>query len=268
MAIKTTDIPGELRSFWKIFDRICYRHDYARVFDSFVTMTLTQFTPPGEFVDRWHSEAMSPFNQEEKQNFNLAYTEFLKIWIEQTEDSGYYDFFGDLYQTVSSRFKSSKMGQFFTPTSLSNVMAHLLGEPEKVNAYVSDPTSGSGRTLLAYHNLYSKFDPIYIAEDLDPICAKMTALNMCLHGMRGEVVCHDALCDLEDFSFAFHVNSLAQYRSKGMPHIVVINKDESIYLKMMKNRLESIVSEGKSKEEAKAQVKAEIQQSQQLNLFN
>lgn len=46
----------------------------------------------------------------------------------------------------------------------------------------------------------------YYAEDLDPICVKMCALNFMIHGMLGQVVHHDAL--KQDFLGAYEVNEI------------------------------------------------------------
>jgi hypothetical protein len=57
--------------------------------------------------------------------------------------------------------------------------------------------------LLAAHAMQPKLGLI-VAADLDPICAKMCALNFWLHGIRGEVACMDSL-GLKWY-FAYHTH--------------------------------------------------------------
>lgn len=136
--------------------------------------------------------------------------ELLALWLELTTHginmSGAYDFFGTMYEeVVKGKFKSSAMGQFFTPLSLCQLMAEITYSPEMRT--VNDCACGSGRLLLAH---FMKSDKskwyYYYAEDLDPVCVKMCALNFMIHGMLGQVVHHDAL--MQDFLGAYEVNEI------------------------------------------------------------
>src|SRR6185503_2657533 len=94
-ALKTQDIPVELRTWWKLFQQASYRHDYARVFDDFITMTLTQFGQHDRFVE-WHRDAMKAYDSKEKEAFNGMFFELFNIFKDQTDVKGkeYYDMFG------------------------------------------------------------------------------------------------------------------------------------------------------------------------------
>lgn len=69
---------------------------------------------------------------------------------------------------------------------------------------VAEPACGSGRLILAANNINPA---IYVvANDLDRVCTKMCALNMCLNGTIGEVSCNDGLFATENnFRFAYRV---------------------------------------------------------------
>ena len=56
---------------------------------------------------------------------------------------------------------------------------------------INEPCSVSGRAILAANKHTS--GNYYIAQDIHPVCAKMTAINMCFHHIRGEVHCMDVI---------------------------------------------------------------------------
>lgn len=143
--------------------------------------------------------------QDNPEMFELL-VRWFKLATQGINKDGAYDFFGTMYEeAVKGKFKSSAMGQFFTPQELCQVMAELTYSPEMKT--VNDCACGSGRTLLAH---FMKSDKTkfyyYYAEDLDPICVKICALNFMIHGMLGQVVHHDAL--MQDFLGAYEVNEI------------------------------------------------------------
>lgn len=146
----------------------------------------------------------------ERKSDNPEMFELLIRWIklatEGIKNNGVFDFFGTLYEeVVKGKFKSSAMGQYFTPMGLCQVMGELLYSQEL--KIINDSACGSGRTLLAH---FMKSDKTklyyYYAEDLDPICVKMCTLNFMIHGMVGLVVHHDGL--KQDFLGGYKVNEV------------------------------------------------------------
>lgn len=110
------------------------------------------------------------------------------------------DVFGVIYEDMYlSRGKASKTGQFFTPRSVSDLMAQISGPGNQDSGKVNDCAAGSGRLLLAHYMTKSKLDHSagrrfeYVAQDNDPIACKMCALNFMVHGMYGRVECRDTL---------------------------------------------------------------------------
>lgn len=147
------------------------------------------------------------------------------IWNEDVaqamEKGEWLDVFGQLYEEMYlSRGKASKTGQFFTPKSVSDLMATII-DPDKNQAHtanvsgnrVNDCAAGSGRLLLAHYIDVSKLDHsqgrrfYYIAQDVDPVACKMCALNMMIHGMQGEVICQDTLSQ-DSPSLIYHINEI------------------------------------------------------------
>jgi type I restriction enzyme M protein len=81
------------------------------------------------------------------------------------------------------------------------MMASFVIEKDNFGQTINEPCSGSGRMVLAANQVTK--GNYYVCEDLDPICCKMTAINLCFHEIRGEVHCHDTLkMDKPRFSLA------------------------------------------------------------------
>ena len=82
--------------------------------------------------------------------------------------------------------------------SLCDLMTDIVYREDDKRKVISDPTCGSGRTLLSF-NAKNK-GCYYVAEDLDKTCAMMTVVNFLIHGMTGEVIHHDALQQSEPYN--------------------------------------------------------------------
>lgn len=162
---KTADFKTEVRPFFKLFQQLAYRHDYARVFADFLTIVLTQFTPPG-MMEYEHSQAVAPYSKEERALFGPMMREYLTVTAHKlgavarapvTNHPGelaaldaltralgrdpdmvrtgdiigpgvipWYDFLGDFYMEITSGgYKSKHMGQFFTPDEICNLMSRI-----------------------------------------------------------------------------------------------------------------------------------------------
>ena len=133
------------------------------------------------------------------------------IWMEKVsqamENGTWIDFFGGIYEEMyQSNRKASTLGQFFTPPPVCEMMGAL---SITVHGRINDSACGSGRTLLAAA-AESGFDRnnIYVGEDVDIASVKMCALNLMIHGCRGEVLQHDSILETETYDFGFRINDI------------------------------------------------------------
>lgn len=106
------------------------------------------------------------------------------------------DYLGELYMLMRSSWKGSAMGQFFTPTEVCRLMAKInapstLPMPNGELCRVHEPASGSGAMLLALlQEVVESQGPHALrylsltAVDLDPLCAKMTAVQLLYFAIR------------------------------------------------------------------------------------
>ncbi|WP_273210489.1 N-6 DNA methylase [Runella zeae] len=220
---KTTDVPQELREFNKIFEQIAYRHGYSEVFYDFVDYCIACFLDTGD------AELAKRLQKRYEKEYSL-FSELFREWILTqhkmiVEEHEWYDAFGAFYEVLSSHSKSSALGQFFTPPHLVDILTHITYQDKKhTRKRISDPCSGSGRMLISFH---AHFPGNYtFGADIDPICTKMTALNMMIHGCEGQSVCMDTL-NPEDWRFGFAINPYIHH-TRGMPHLVRIQKEQCL----------------------------------------
>lgn len=215
------DVPQELKPWFKVFDQLCRRHDYITVFDDYLMMLLNWFAN-AEFKEQWF-DRKKRYDEKELMLFNELYRELI-LMFQKEIDAGvkWYDPFGQLYQALSSRGKASKLGQFFTPESLCDMIAQMNIDKERIEQLVGDPACGSGRMLLAAHSVNRTNH--YVAQDLDKMCCMMTAINMALHCMSG-VVIHGNTLSMENYSY-WAVSRVEVQENVFLPKINIITKEQ------------------------------------------
>lgn len=112
------------------------------------------------------------------------------------------DILGAVYEHFG--LTSDAFGQFFTPPTVATAMAELQAATlETDNATpadplrIADPACGSGRLLLAMgrYLVQERIQPpaLFVGQDKDPLCARMTAINFALSGLPGYVTHGDSL---------------------------------------------------------------------------
>lgn len=209
---KSTDVPHELRPLNKIFSEHTYKWDYSDSFRDWVDFLTESFMPVRQGV----------YEQLKKKHGDLDW--FVRMtheWVmlqdkmivghNDRATDRWYDALGTYYEVLASQGKRQSMGQFFTPPCVVDFMSAIQGADESLTGkgqLVNDPCSGSGRMLLSFH---AKAPGNYqFGADLDAICAKMTAVNMCMHGCVGQAVCMDSL-NPDDWRFGYHINRRLGY---------------------------------------------------------
>lgn len=229
-------IPAAMKQFNKLLEQLGYRWDYSRIFDDFLTMTIAYFSR-GDELRKQRDDAFKIYNEKEKQVFNQLFYELVNIYKQQIEnsgDGGWYDPLGNIYEYLASSSKQSWFGQFFTPETVVDFMVKIQADGEELTGKglkVNDPACGSGRFLIAFHAAHP--GNYTFGEDIDPACAKMTAINMMFHGCEGEVVCHDSLMP-DSWRFGYWINP--DIRKIAIPTIEPIQKEQSLILKMWENQ--------------------------------
>ena len=178
----------------------------------------------GHSIDGWK------YTREQNKTFFDLYKILISVFQKELKHKQWFDPFGDIYEgLIASRGRRNSNGQFFTPYSLCELMAEITYAPQiqkGKKCLVSDPTCGSGRTLLAFHVRH--LGNYLVAEDIDRTCCLMTVCNFILNGVEGEVIWHNIL-EPDSFFVAWKTNEFLNHVSKynGLPHCREISFKDS-----------------------------------------
>jgi hypothetical protein len=103
------------------------------------------------------------------------------------------DVLGAVYEEYG--MSSDTLGQHFTPHRVCETMVEITrvvdeNDPDDRQT-VLDPACGSGRMLLTAGR--KQPDALFVGQDKDPLCARMTALNCCFLNLDAYVIQGDSL---------------------------------------------------------------------------
>lgn len=200
-----------------------YRYDVADIYRDFIDYGTACFLVHG---DKDLAGRLKEKYKDDYPKLNELLVAWIKIMDERITDSvPWFDALGTLYEYLASKSKKSWLGQFFTPESVADLMTHITSSSQKqTDQKINDCACGSGRMLLSYNAVHP--GNLLYGEDLDPICAKMTALNLAIHGGQGQVACMDSLN--QDFKFCYEVNPYHKYGSIPIPHLMPVAAEQCV----------------------------------------
>lgn len=240
------DIPREVKRFYKTFEQISRRHNDVTVFDDFLTVFISRWTREKDFHDEWEY-AKKKYDEKEL----MLFSDLGKIYIQDFSeliDSGTYqwfDFFGTLYEFISSYSKASALGQFFTPASLVDMLVKMQGIEN--GATVNDPACGSSRMLIAAH---ANNPTIFVfGEDLDLMCCKMSIINCFMHGCNAQIVWRNSL-DFNDYKKGWKIL---------FPEIKVLKKEDSFTWNVSQRILSELKEQNKTEEKKEEIFKPQLE---------
>ena len=198
----------DIKKFTATFNRIAQSKSEDTVFTDFLDMVICALS-----MGQYEEEYLSIVNRYKKEEVNL-FCELLAemIIIMDNDGTGFTDGLGEFFTTSISRGRN---GQFFTPESCTSLMAAMTINSEDSGKTVFDPCCGSGRMLLSAAKI-SRNNYFYGA-DIDIRCVKMSAINLCLNSLTGEVVHQDSL-SME------HWGGYTISRTHAYPRIPIITK--------------------------------------------
>lgn len=176
--------------FNKIFESIAPHRHTVEKFDDFLRMSVCAFSIGR--MEKEYEEVIKKYSPEEVKQFGHALGQLFEDYEEKSQDGQWRDILGSYFEEAGT--SNAKMGQFFTPESVCNLMAKISGNGQDSET-VNDPCSGSGRNLIAHCRLApnNRFKCFYIGQDIDYRCVLMTVVNMVMYGMKGVVIHMDAL---------------------------------------------------------------------------
>lgn len=194
-------VEKELKQFNSLFFEFQYKHNLNQVFDDLLTLIICSMGRGTQ--EKLYFETIKKYDKKEIENFCKLFAELMMIYNRDLASEDWSDPLGTYYEFLASNYKKSAFGQFFTPKTICNLMAQLVITPNEWGKTISEPCSGSGRMILASNHIAT--GNYYVCQDLDPICCKMTAINLCFHEVRAEVHCTNALTNEQPY-FSLAIN--------------------------------------------------------------
>ncbi len=187
--MKTREIPLELRGFHKIFTSIGRgKWNYSEVFDDFLTLAMCCYA--WETEEPLYFQTIKKYDREELNLFAKLLAEWVLAHNKYYQAGEWVDLLGTYYEILKSDYKAKALGQYFTPKPICDMMATFMSP--SAGESVNDCCCGSGRMLLAA-NALRDYQLYTVGQDLDRMCAKMSCLNLMIHGIKGHVQHMDSL---------------------------------------------------------------------------
>lgn len=173
-------------SFAKTLNNITNKHHTSKVFDDFLQMSVCAFSL-GKSEDLYLERAKH-YDAEELKGFGDALGALI-LEHEKTNGNEWKDHLGNYFEEFGQF--NARMGQFFTPVTLCNLMSQIVEPTEgEARKTVNDPSCGSSRNLIAHAQMkpQNRMNFFYIGQDLDKRCCLMSVLNFVMFGMSGVII--------------------------------------------------------------------------------
>nr|DAY94236.1 MAG TPA: type I restriction-modification system methyltransferase [Caudoviricetes sp.] len=173
----------DLKPYGKYLEGISQKHGRAKVFDDFLQIIVCCLSMGRK--EELYFKTIKPYSKEELNLFSEAFASL----VIQINEHPLQDPFGDYFE---EHLSDARNGQFFTPFSVSDLMAELLTARQPENrrkdgdTRVYDPTCGSGRLLLSAAEKDRK--QFFVGADISYTCCLMAIINLCLNSLNGEVL--------------------------------------------------------------------------------
>lgn len=209
-----TTYDGHKKAFINLVEQLSYRHQKWRIFADFCefgAMCFHNVFPKEQALEiRWAEMRKTYTDEEYQQICGLLnhVTDGLGCAYERT--GGYKDFLGDVFQEME--LANHWKGQFFTPQTISDVMAQLtmdeayLREEIGRQGYITimDPACGSGSTIMGGINALLRANINYqqcafaVMVDVDFTAANMSMIQASLMNLPAYIY-HGNSLSLETF---------------------------------------------------------------------
>lgn len=193
-------------------DHITQRYGKRQVFSDFLQMVICSLSMGAR--EDVYLQVVAKYEPKEVHRFPEAMA--LLVQEMDNEGMGLHDVLGTYFEQEISMGHN---GQFFTPVPVCDLMAMM--SPPSFGQTIADPACGSGRCLLAAAKINRHC--LFFGADVDADCARMTAINLCLNGLYGEVAWMDSL------SNKFYSGwKIMQHTDYGVPFLLEIPEERSL----------------------------------------
>lgn len=241
------DIPrnmkGEgLKEFAKILDKLAYSRRREEVFSDWASMaawSISNSIERRQEVEEQYLRVAEKYTEEELS----LHARMIAIVVNELEAEPR-DVLGELY--MGANLGKEQAGQFFTPFSISRMMAGMHVQDVKDRSYhriisVSDSACGSGGTLVAMalamldEGINYQYWAYFEAQDIDPLCCRMAYIQLALLGMPAAIICGDTLAMRRDwvmYTPQYHIaltgSRLSAQRTNEIARALVGNDPDTV----------------------------------------
>lgn len=198
------------KQFLSDFNVLCRTRNRWSVWQDFVDMAAYSIANSCEHrqdvKDQRERAYLSIANKYSKEEL-IIFVRLLADTVLALEENDAQDFLGDIYMGMNF---GGEHGQFFTPWTVAELMADIMTDSNTMNAQleqngyisVNDCACGAGCMLLAFanscknrHKINYQQSVLFVAQDIDPVVAKMCYIQLSLRGCPGYVIVGNSLSE-------------------------------------------------------------------------
>ena len=195
-----------LNAFTKLYNELSIMYGSVNVFIDFVKICAisiyNSFAKNNE-MEQLYLDTINSYKKEHQLLFCKMFGELIMMYEDSKEIT---DILGPFYER--EHLGNGHLGQFFTPTHISDLMAEISLEDEQTlkniiekRGFISmtEPTCGAGGMILSLakalrkRNINYQQDLLVEATDISDVCAYMTYIQLSLYGIPATVYCGDTL---------------------------------------------------------------------------
>lgn len=195
-----------LKEFKKDFKYLASRYGEQTVFADFVKMcaiSIYNALAKNKEMEQEYLKTINTYDKEAQQLFPKMFVNLVMVYQNSDELT---DVFSKFYE--NENLKNAHLGQFFTPSHISNFMGEaIICKEENINKIIEEngfitmmePTCGAGGMILGFAKALKNHDINYQQEllveaiDISPTCVYMTYIQLSLYGIPAIVYCGDTL---------------------------------------------------------------------------
>ena len=190
-----------LKEFITILQHLDHSRNNFEVFRDFLILSTCAIAQPfyrSDEIEQQYLETVKRYNKEQAEQFS----KLLALLVSALSEN-FQDFLGKVYMQLN--LGNARVGQFFTPYHISQMMAEITFIDGKENIEnkeiitLSEPCCGSGGMVIVYAETMKKYDinfqeKLFVeAIDIDEMCFQMAYLQLSLYGIPARVLLGDTI---------------------------------------------------------------------------
>ena len=213
-------VPENYKTVIKLFESLSGKRSLWAAYQDVIEMIALTLQNSVEMYPARYKKQEQRYLDIAKQYQKKELETVTKIFAELTlmlEDNPYQDLLGDLYMRLN--MGSDALGQFFTPYSISKMMALMTLDIDSVKSRINEkgyitinePCVGGGANIIGYLDVLKSNDINYqkncivVGQDLSRIAALMAYVVLSLIGCQAVIKIGDTL-SVPYINFAAEVN--------------------------------------------------------------